>query len=371
MPSSTTKSTPSSAVKSPNRLTRPSATTPCTRSTVPGSPSISPSGELPVGAGCAGDIAGSRHTSAVRSARRRRDGSVCADARDAGVESARNVVGMELVTVAYGRPAAGALRDAIASGKHGDPLAPVSVVVPTNYVGVAARRMLGSGALGPVTDRGVGIAGVTFLTVYRVAELLGAPRLAGARRCPVSTAVLGAAVRRVLSREPGMFVAVAEHPATEQALVDVYRELSQCDHTALDRLADTGRRAADVVRVFRAAWAAALTRLVRRTRPDGQRGRRRRGRFPRPRRPGCDRPLPAAGAVHTGSRAACVPSRNGHRSPWSRRSPASIAPTPRSCGRSLASACSSRAQGQSHPPTAPRSCPRPIPTTRCGRRSGW
>ena len=91
--------------------------------------------------------------------------------------------------------AATALRDAVAAGKHGDPLAPVSVVVPTNYVGVAARRMLGSGALGPVTDRGVGVAGVTFLTVYRVAELLGAPRLAAAGRRPVSTPVLGAAVR--------------------------------------------------------------------------------------------------------------------------------------------------------------------------------
>ena len=63
----------------------------------------------------------------------------------------------------------------------------MSVVVPTNYVGVAARRMLGSGALGPVTDRGVGVAGVTFLTVYRIAEMLGAPRLAaaGRRPCPL------------------------------------------------------------------------------------------------------------------------------------------------------------------------------------------
>ena len=136
--------------------------------------------------------------------------------------------------------AAKALRDAVAAGKHGDPLAPVSVVVPTNYVGVAARRMLGSGALGQVTDRGVGVAGVTFLTVYRVAEMLGAPRLAAAGRRPVSTPVLGAAVRGVLARDPGMFAAVAQHPATEQALVDAYRELSQCDDTALDRLAHAG-----------------------------------------------------------------------------------------------------------------------------------
>ena len=165
------------------------------------------------------------------------------------------VMPLEVVTVAVGRPAAEALRDAVAAGKHGDPLAPVSVVVPTNYVGVAARRALGSGALGAVTERGTGIAGVTFLTVYRVGELLGAPRLAARGLRPVSTPVLGAAIRGVLTREPGMFVSVAEHPATEQALVDAYRELSQCDTAALDALSHASRRAYEVVRVCRAARA--------------------------------------------------------------------------------------------------------------------
>jgi RecB family exonuclease len=163
---------------------------------------------------------------------------------------------LESITVAYGPPAALALRDAVAAGKRGDPLAPVSVVVPTNYVGVAARRLLGSGALGPVTERGVGIAGVTFLTVYRTAELLGAPRLAAAGRRPISTPVLGAAVRGVLRKDAGIFGDVAAHPATERALVEAYRELSQCDDDALDRLAGAGRRAADVVRVYRGARAS-------------------------------------------------------------------------------------------------------------------
>ena len=68
--------------------------------------------------------------------------------------------------------------------------------------------------------------------------------------------MLGAAVRGALARQPGMFAAVAQHPATEQALVAAYRELSQCDDVALDRLARAGRRAADVVGVYRAARAA-------------------------------------------------------------------------------------------------------------------
>ena len=162
----------------------------------------------------------------------------------------------EVVVVPYGPAASAALHDAVAEHKQDDPLVPVSVIVPTNYVGVAARRLLGSGVLGPLTGRGEGVAGVTFLTVYRLAELLGAPRLAEVGRRPVSTPVLGAAVRAVLARDAGVFRAVADHPATEQALVEAYRELSACDDDALDRLAETSRRSADVVRVYRDARVA-------------------------------------------------------------------------------------------------------------------
>ena len=161
-----------------------------------------------------------------------------------------------LVTVPYGEAATRALFDAVVAAKRGDPLAPVTVVVPTNYVGVAARRLLAGGTLGRVADAGDGIAGVTFLTAYRLAELIGAPRLAGAHRRPVSTPVLAAAVRAVLADAPGMFAPVADHPATEASLVDAYRELSAVDDAALDALVRTGRRAADVVRITRRARAA-------------------------------------------------------------------------------------------------------------------
>jgi len=163
---------------------------------------------------------------------------------------------IELVPVPYGPDASRALHAAVAAAKAGDPLAPVTVVVPTNYVGVAARRLLGSGALGRVTKGGDGVAGVTFLTVYRLAELLGAPRLAAAHRRPVSTPVLAAAIRAVLSDAPGRFRPVAHHPATEAALVAAHRELSTIDDAALDALARTGPRAADVVRISRRARAS-------------------------------------------------------------------------------------------------------------------
>ena len=153
----------------------------------------------------------------------------------------------------YGRPAAELLRERVSAAKADDPLQPVTVVVPTNYVGVSTRRLLAGGELGPVTARGAGVAGLNLLTVYRLAELLGAPRLAAQGRRPVSTPVVAAAVRTVLTEQPGIFEPVREHPSTEEALVRSYRELSELRESSLDTLAATGTRAGEVVRVRRAA----------------------------------------------------------------------------------------------------------------------
>lgn len=162
-------------------------------------------------------------------------------------------MGLRTEWVAYGRPAAEALRREISAAKDGDPLAPVAVVVPTNHIGVATRRLLASGAVGPSCERGTGIAAVTFLTVYRLGELLGASRLAGGGRRPVSTPVIGAALRAALSDDPGVFAPVATHPATEAALVGAYRELRDLSPAALGTLAGQSRRAADVVSLHRRA----------------------------------------------------------------------------------------------------------------------
>src|SRR5207253_2554057 len=106
--------------------------------------------------------------------------------------------------------AAEALRNEIARAKNESSLSPITVVVPGNSVGVAVRRLLATGDLGPVSRAGPGLIGVTFLTAYRLAELLAAPTLAAAGRRPVSTPVVAAAVRRVLATEPGaMFQRVA------------------------------------------------------------------------------------------------------------------------------------------------------------------
>ncbi|HYA45161.1 MAG TPA: hypothetical protein VED59_06120, partial [Acidimicrobiales bacterium] len=157
--------------------------------------------------------------------------------------------------VRYGRPAAEALRTAIATAKLDDPLAPVTVVVPSNHIGVSARRLLASGELGPICGRCTGMTAVTFLTVFRLAELLGAAILARQGRRPVSTPLIAAALRASLKEDAGVFAAVADRPATEAALVSAYKELRDIPADALERLATQSPRAADVVRLHRAARA--------------------------------------------------------------------------------------------------------------------
>jgi ATP-dependent helicase/nuclease subunit B len=164
-------------------------------------------------------------------------------------------VPIDLVTTPYGRPALLALRDAVAAAKAGEPLAPVTVVVPANHAGVAARRLLAGGAAGAVVPGGRGLAGVTFVTPYRLAELLGASRLAAAKRRPVSTPVVAAALRQALVADPGVFAPVAAHPATEAALVAAHSLLADVPEAALSAVRTASPRAADVVRLHRQARA--------------------------------------------------------------------------------------------------------------------
>jgi RecB family exonuclease len=149
--------------------------------------------------------------------------------------------------VRYGRPAAALLADRVRAAKGGDALAPVTVVVPSNYAAVAARRALAA--------RPGGVANVTFTTLHRLAERLGAARLAAAGRLPVSVPVLTQAVRAELQREPGVFLPVADHPATEQALVRATQELAGVPPEALDDVAACSDRAKDVVRIARSVRA--------------------------------------------------------------------------------------------------------------------
>lgn len=162
---------------------------------------------------------------------------------------------IDCVTTAYGAPSHEALAEAVERAKGGDPLAPVTVVVPSHYMGLAARRALGRRG----RDGTRGVAAVAFYTAYGLAEHLGGAEMAGQGRRGVSNAVIAAAVRAALRRDPGHFRGVETHPATERALTRAHRELSELNGGQLDALATQSRRASDVVRVHRQV-ATALER---------------------------------------------------------------------------------------------------------------
>ena len=159
---------------------------------------------------------------------------------------------IDRVTTAYGPAAHEALARAVAQAKGGDPLAPVTVVVPNHYVGLAARR-----ALGRREHNGTrGVAAVAFHTAYSLAEHLGGAEMAAQGRRGVSNTVIAAAVRTALRRDPGHFRGVETHPATERALTRAHRELSELDSGQLAALARQSRRAGDVVRIHREVAAS-------------------------------------------------------------------------------------------------------------------
>ena len=154
--------------------------------------------------------------------------------------------------VPYGPPAARALRDAIVQAKRGDPLAPVTVAVPSNYAGLSLRRSLGIGDLSLAAVSGQqGLVNVRFLVLARIAELLGAPHLSSQGRRPLTNAVRAEAIRAALAANPGVFSGVENHAATERSLDESFRDLRSASQQTLDAIARQSERAAQVVRLFR------------------------------------------------------------------------------------------------------------------------
>ena len=151
---------------------------------------------------------------------------------------------IQVICTPYGPAATERLGERIAAFKDGDPLGPVTVVVPSNIAGLGVRRALGG--------KGRGIAAVNFLKLFDLAERLAGRQMAMEfERRPLSGPVLSATVRGVLNSDPGLFRRSALHPATEQALARSYRDLRELSEDQLDTLASQSRRADDVVRICR------------------------------------------------------------------------------------------------------------------------
>jgi ATP-dependent helicase/nuclease subunit B len=154
------------------------------------------------------------------------------------------VVISDVRVVGSGRPTLAALASTVSDAKRGVPLAPITVVVPSNFVGLSARRLLAGGDLG-----GRGVANVQFVTPFRLAELLVGDHSTGGR--PLTNPVLGAAVRRSLSGQPAPLSAVAENQATVEAFAGLYAELSHVSEATLEVVAGFGGLQASGVEVFR------------------------------------------------------------------------------------------------------------------------
>ena len=149
--------------------------------------------------------------------------------------------------VRFGREAAVALHDEVATGQADDALAPVTVIVSRSGVGLATRRLLASGDLGPGANGRLGVANVRFHTIGRLADQLGGYALAQQRRLPATNAVVHAAIRAALANATtGLFGPVRTHPATERAMAAAVRDLRDVTAVTRDRLAAGSERAAQV-----------------------------------------------------------------------------------------------------------------------------
>ena len=182
----------------------------------------------------------------------------------------------------------------------------------------------------------------------------------------MSTAVVAAAIRRVLATDPGaLFAPVAAHPATEEALVGAHRELADLDDASLDLLAAQSRRAREVVRIHRLVKERLAPAVVRRARPHARRGRRSSTRECRSSaswgRSWCTCPSAFPTPLDAPARRA----RRARRDRGGRRAHRRGQGRRRGRGRGRpASAARSTALPRSSPRTAPRCAPPPTPTTR-------
>jgi hypothetical protein len=149
---------------------------------------------------------------------------------------------MEAEWVPFGTAALDRLAEVVTEAKSGDPLAPVVVVVPTNPVGVYARRALGS--------RPGGVANVEFTTVERLAHDAAGPILAAAGSTPLSDQIRAAAVRAELDRDARSLAAVRHHASTDRAVADALATIHRAGAEGV--LGEGGRELArDVVAIGR------------------------------------------------------------------------------------------------------------------------
>lgn len=132
----------------------------------------------------------------------------------------------------------------IESAKSGDALAPVTVVVPSNFAGLQLRRALAA-------NGGHGLLNVRFLVLARLAELLGAPLLASEGRQPLTPWLQYAALRSALRGHEGVLATIRDHPSTPGSLIATFRDLRNAPDGTVGELDGRGGVAAEVAGLYR------------------------------------------------------------------------------------------------------------------------
>ena len=133
------------------------------------------------------------------------------------------------------------LRGVVESLKRDDPLAPVTVVGPSNYANLSLRHEFARD----------GFVNVRFMVFSRLAEFLGAPRMASEGRTPLTRVLENAAVRSVASDATGPLGELSNHPSTLHSLKQSFRELRSVSSHSLDALARSGELQSETVRLYR------------------------------------------------------------------------------------------------------------------------
>ena len=160
----------------------------------------------------------------------------------------RSPGGLDAVRLRPGTGATAWLESRVAEHQAGEPLQPVTVVMPSNQAGLALRRQMAQRSY----------ANVRTTVLARLAEAAGAASLAAAGMRPLTTVTEEASIRAA-ARRAGGFGEVGEHRAVVDTLRALFRELRSLGTPESERaaLAARSRLAQAALDAF-TAWRALL-----------------------------------------------------------------------------------------------------------------
>ena len=141
----------------------------------------------------------------------------------------------------------GALTLAVAKAKAGDPLAPVTVVAPSGFAAVSARRW---SVLGTQGEPGNALANVDFTTMGGLVRRLGAPVLGRRGLRPVPAAVDLETIRVVSADADQATRRLGSHPRALSALQRSFSELRRWTEPGIEALARQPTRAGAVAQLL-------------------------------------------------------------------------------------------------------------------------